>query len=89
MLGPLVLLRSFSTIESFIHLFIYLFVFCNFEVEVAGVCKLYNRPDEERKRYHVLCRWLASLNEEFISNKSSSAGFDFAPGKRIDGKLLD
>lgn len=30
-----------------------------------------------------------SLNEEFISHKSPSAGFDFASGKRIEQKLLD
>ncbi|KAL0377785.1 UNVERIFIED_CONTAM: Dipeptidyl aminopeptidase BI [Sesamum radiatum] len=38
-------------------------------------------------------RWgpwrLASLHEEFISNKSPSAGFDFTSGKKIEQKLLD
>lgn len=37
----------------------------------------------------MLCRRLASLNEEFISHKSPSAGFDFTSGKRIEQKLLD
>lgn len=37
----------------------------------------------------VLCRRLASLNEEFISYKSPSAGFDFTSGKKIEQKLLD
>lgn len=32
---------------------------------------------------------MASLNEEFISHKSPSAGFDFTSGKRIEQKLLD
>ncbi|KAI9089018.1 hypothetical protein K1719_029297 [Acacia pycnantha] len=50
---------------------------------------LYYRRAEEGKQYPVLCRRLASLNEEFISNKSPSAGFDFASGKRIEQKLLD
>lgn len=44
---------------------------------------------EEGKQYPVLCRRLASLNEEFISHKSPSAGFDFASGKRIEQKLID
>jgi hypothetical protein len=29
------------------------------------------------------------LNEDFISHKSPSAGFDFTSGKRIEQKLLD
>lgn len=37
----------------------------------------------------MLCRRLVSLNQEFISNKSPSAGFDFTSGKRIEQKLLD
>ncbi|KAL5819500.1 hypothetical protein ACOSQ4_023342 [Xanthoceras sorbifolium] len=37
----------------------------------------------------VLCRRLASLNEEFISHKSPAAGFDFTSGKKIEQKLLD
>lgn len=37
----------------------------------------------------MLCRRLASLNEEFISHKSPAAGFDFASGKKIEQKLLD
>ncbi|GFY91184.1 prolyl oligopeptidase family protein [Actinidia rufa] len=44
---------------------------------------------DEGKQYPVLCRRLASLNEEFISHKSPSAGFDFTSGKRIELKLLD
>lgn len=51
--------------------------------------RLYYRRVEEGKQYTVLCRRLASLNEEFISHKSPSAGFDFASGKRIEQKLLD
>ncbi|XAR73939.1 Oligopeptidase B [Bertholletia excelsa] len=51
--------------------------------------RLYYRRVEEGKQYPVLCRRLASLNEEFISHKSPSAGFDFASGKRIEQKLLD
>ncbi|CAK9185446.1 unnamed protein product [Ilex paraguariensis] len=50
---------------------------------------LYYRRVEEGKQYPVLCRRLASLNEEFISNKSPSTGFDFSSGKRIEHKLLD
>ncbi|XP_028117145.1 uncharacterized protein LOC114314839 isoform X1 [Camellia sinensis] len=50
---------------------------------------LYYRRVEEGKQYPVLCRRLASLNEEFISHKSPFAGFDFASGKRIEQKLLD
>ncbi|KAH6833743.1 Prolyl oligopeptidase family protein [Perilla frutescens var. hirtella] len=50
---------------------------------------LYYRRVEEGKQYPVLCRRLASLNEEFISNRSPSAGFDFMSGKKIEQKLLD
>ncbi|XP_062102201.1 uncharacterized protein LOC133811748 isoform X2 [Humulus lupulus] len=50
---------------------------------------LYYRRAEEGKQYPVLCRRLASLNEEFISHKSPSAGFDFTSGRRIEQKLLD
>ncbi|XP_075503014.1 uncharacterized protein LOC142540613 [Primulina tabacum] len=50
---------------------------------------LYYRRVEEGKQYMVLCRRLASLNEEFISYKSPSAGFDFTSGKKIEQKLLD
>ncbi|GLT75252.1 hypothetical protein SLA2020_469880 [Shorea laevis] len=50
---------------------------------------LYYRRVEEGKQYPVLCRRLASLNEEFISHKSPDAGFDFMSGKRIEQKLLD
>ncbi|WRX08111.1 Peptidase S9A [Theobroma cacao] len=50
---------------------------------------LYYRRVEEGKQYPVLCRRLASLNDEFISHKSPSAGFDFTSGKRIEQKLLD
>ncbi|KAL6572892.1 hypothetical protein OROHE_002368 [Orobanche hederae] len=50
---------------------------------------LYYRRVEEGKQYPVLCRRLASLNQEFISNKSPSAGFDFTSGRKIEQKLLD
>ncbi|KAL8477638.1 hypothetical protein ACS0TY_029805 [Phlomoides rotata] len=50
---------------------------------------LYYRRVEEGKQYPVLCRRLASLHEEFISNKSPAAGFDFTSGKKIEQKLLD
>lgn len=50
---------------------------------------LYYRRVEEGKQYPVLCRRSSTLNEEFISNKSSSAGFDFTSGKKIEQKLLD
>ncbi|RVX23363.1 Protease 2 [Vitis vinifera] len=51
--------------------------------------RLYYRRVEEGKQFPVLCRRLASLNEEFISNKSPSAGFDFVSGRRIEQKLID
>ncbi|KAL7606042.1 hypothetical protein Lser_V15G20495 [Lactuca serriola] len=50
---------------------------------------LYYRRVEEGKQYPVLCRRLASLNEEFISHKSPTGGFDFISGKRIEQKLID
>ncbi|CAN0910339.1 Dipeptidyl aminopeptidase BI [Linum grandiflorum] len=50
---------------------------------------LYYRRVEEGKQYSVLCRRLASLNEEFISNKSPFTGFDFTSGKKIEQKLVD
>ncbi|KAL4343535.1 uncharacterized protein LOC107626224 [Arachis ipaensis] len=50
---------------------------------------LYYRRVEEGKQYPVLCRRLASLNDEFISHKYPPAGFDFASGKRIEQKLID
>ncbi|CAL0313474.1 unnamed protein product [Lupinus luteus] len=50
---------------------------------------LYYRRAEEGKQYPVLCRRLASLNDEFISHKHPSAGFDFTTGKRIEQKLVD
>ncbi|KNA16379.1 hypothetical protein SOVF_089420 isoform A [Spinacia oleracea] len=50
---------------------------------------LYYRRVEEGKQFPVLCRRLASLNEEFISNKSPFSGFDFTSGKRIEQKLID
>ncbi|KAF4391395.1 hypothetical protein F8388_008006 [Cannabis sativa] len=49
----------------------------------------YYRRAKEGKQYSVLCRRLASLNEEFVSHKSPSAGFDFTSGRRIEQKLLD
>ncbi|XP_024978225.1 uncharacterized protein LOC112515565 isoform X2 [Cynara cardunculus var. scolymus] len=50
---------------------------------------LYYRRVEEGKQYPILCRRLASLNDEFISHKSPTAGFDFRSGKRIEQKLID
>ncbi|MED6220703.1 hypothetical protein PIB30_047388 [Stylosanthes scabra] len=50
---------------------------------------LYYRRVEEGKPYPVLCRRLASLNDEFILHKYPPAGFDFASGKRIEQKLVD
>ncbi|CAN6449368.1 unnamed protein product [Victoria cruziana] len=50
---------------------------------------LYYRRVEQGKQYPVLCRRLASLNEEIMSYKSPSAGFDFISGKKIEQKLLD
>lgn len=50
---------------------------------------MYYRRVEEGKQYPVLCRRLARANEDFISYKSPSAGFDFTSGKRIEQKLLD
>lgn len=58
-------------------------------MEVIGRRRLYYRRVEEGKQYPVLCRRLARANEDFISNKSPSAGFDFTSGKRIEQKLLD
>ena len=51
--------------------------------------RLYYRRVEEGKQYPVLCRRLASLHEEFISNKSPSAGFDYVSGQKIEQKLID
>ncbi|XP_071711689.1 uncharacterized protein [Rutidosis leptorrhynchoides] len=50
---------------------------------------LYYRRVEEGKQYPVLCRRLATLNDEFISHKSPTGGFDFTSGKRIEQKLID
>ncbi|KAG9154586.1 hypothetical protein Leryth_017343 [Lithospermum erythrorhizon] len=50
---------------------------------------MYYRRVEDGKQYPILCRRLARLNEEFISHKSPSSGFDFTSGKRIEQKLLD
>ncbi|CAI9266668.1 unnamed protein product [Lactuca saligna] len=50
---------------------------------------LYYRRVEEGKQYPLLCRRLASLNEEFISHKSPTGGFDFISRKRIEQKLID
>ncbi|KAE7999826.1 hypothetical protein FH972_004221 [Carpinus fangiana] len=61
----------------------------SFKVDLRSPRRLYYRRVEEGKQYSVLCRRLASLNEEFISHKSPSAGFDFTSGKRIEQKLLD
>ncbi|KAL7602515.1 hypothetical protein Lser_V15G22179 [Lactuca serriola] len=51
--------------------------------------RLYYVRVEEGKQYPVLYRRLASLNEEFISHKSPTGGFDFISGKRIEQKLID
>ena len=56
---------------------------------IKGVYRLYYRRVEDGKQYPVLCRRLASLNEEFISHKSASAGFDFTSGQKIEQKLID
>lgn len=66
-----------------------LWAFLIFQGKVFIWCRLYYRRVEEGKQYPVLCRRLVSLNEEFISNKSPSAGFDFTSGKRIEQKLVD
>lgn len=50
---------------------------------------LYYKRVEAGKQYHVLCRRLASLNEQFISNKDPSGGFDFVSGRKIEQKLVD
>ncbi|GAB2217184.1 hypothetical protein Droror1_Dr00000353 [Drosera rotundifolia] len=50
---------------------------------------LYYRRVKERKQFLVLCWRLASLNEEFISNKLPSGGFYFASGKKIEQVLVD
>lgn len=61
-----------------------------YRVEVDVVQRrLYYRRVEEGKQYPVLCRRLVSTNEEFISHKYPSSGFDFTSGKRIEQKLLD
>ncbi|KAH6761644.1 Prolyl oligopeptidase family protein [Perilla frutescens var. hirtella] len=49
---------------------------------ICGQRRLYYRRVEEGKQYPVLCRRLASLNEEFISNRSPSASFNFMSGSR-------
>lgn len=54
-----------------------------------GWCRLYYRRIEEGKQYPLLCRRLVSLNEEFISHKYPSAGFDFTSGRKIEQRLLD
>jgi protease II len=51
--------------------------------------RLYYRRVEEGKPYPVLCRRLASLNDDFISHKYPPAGFDFTTGKTIEQKLVD
>ncbi|CAI9270113.1 unnamed protein product [Lactuca saligna] len=63
----------------------HMFFFGILEVEF----RLYYRRVEEGKQYPILCRRLASLNEEFISHKSPTGGFDFISGKRIEQKLID
>lgn len=50
---------------------------------------LYYRRVEEGKPYPVLCRRLASLNDDFISHKYPPAGFDFRTGQTIEQKLVD
>ncbi|MCL7039468.1 hypothetical protein MKW94_021649 [Papaver nudicaule] len=69
-------------------------IICGFsEFELLWFClkkgRLYYRRVEEGKQYQVLCRRSVKLNQEFISNSSPSAGFDFTAGKRIEQKLLD
>lgn len=50
---------------------------------------LYYRRVEEGKPYRVLCRRSASLNDEFISQKLPSAGFDYTTGRKIEQVLID
>jgi len=50
---------------------------------------LYYRRVEEAKPYPILCRRLASLNDDFISHNYPPAGFDFTTGKAIEQKLVD
>lgn len=52
-------------------------------------CRLYYKRVEAGKQYPVLCRRLASLNEQFISNKDPSGGFDFVSGRKIEQKMVD
>ncbi|KAJ4843267.1 hypothetical protein Tsubulata_009870 [Turnera subulata] len=49
----------------------------------------YKRSPDDGKQYPVLCRRLASLNDQFISSKSPSGGFDFTSGIKIEQKLID
>ena len=37
----------------------------------------------------MLCRRLASLDDDFISHKYPPAGFDFRTGQTIEQKLVD
>ena len=56
---------------------------------IKDTYRLYYRRVEEGQQFPVLCRRLASLNEEFVSHKSPFAGFDYISGKRIEQKLID
>uniref|UniRef100_A0A803QGK0 Peptidase S9A N-terminal domain-containing protein n=1 Tax=Cannabis sativa TaxID=3483 RepID=A0A803QGK0_CANSA len=62
---------------------------CHMDIYMEQEEKSYYHRAKEGKQYSVLCRRLASLNEEFVSHKSPSAGFDFTSGRRIEQKLLD
>lgn len=52
-------------------------------------CRMYYKRVEEGKQYPVLCRRLLALNDEFMSYKSPSAGFDFRSGRKIEQKIVD
>lgn len=50
---------------------------------------LYYEHVVEGKPYPVLCRRLASANDEFGWNNRAASGFDFTTGRKIEQKLLD
>ncbi|XP_059069028.1 uncharacterized protein LOC131067560 isoform X2 [Cryptomeria japonica] len=50
---------------------------------------VYYKRIAQGKAYPVLCRRLASANEEFSWNNTPSSGFDFKTGQKIEQKLLD
>ncbi|KAH9311848.1 hypothetical protein KI387_026883, partial [Taxus chinensis] len=50
---------------------------------------LYYKRVAEGKAYPLLCRRLASANQEFSWNNTAASGFDFKTGQKIEQKLLD